>query len=513
MAGETVVLRFRTDATGAIRGIEAVGSASGRTAEKIRLDNEAIRSSTHKTTGEFGSMEKGAGRLRGSVALVAGALGFGALTVGLKDVVQAGVKWQEQQAQLQSAMKATNTLTKANSRALDEHAAALSTRGGFGEPANIQALTRLLTVTGSVTKANRDLGLATDAARRFHLPFLSTVRAISMAEAGRTTGLTRLGIAVKKGMTGQEALAALQGKVAGATTAYSKTAAGALSNATNAVDNAGRQISVALLPYIAKLATWFAQNLPKAIKTTIAAVKDVIAWFKQHKDIAIALGVAIGVLITALVGLRILRGITALWVAFDAAMTANPIGLVVVAVAAVAGGLVLLYERSRTFRDVLRTVGHVAATIFNGIRKEVDHIWHRIQAIIGAAQDVANALNVGPLGGGTTTTGHGTAAQHRTVLQKLHQAAGFAGAPAAPKQSLPGHAGRNFLRKEAVQTIGSQRNNSIVQPGSAAGMGSGAGFGVIQLNHKTMLGTRVIAEDTTHYALKQNALSGAFAGS
>jgi len=63
-----------------------------------------------------------------------------------------------------------------------------------------------------------------------------------------------------------------------------------------------------------------------------------------------------------------------------------------------------------------------------------------------------------------------------------------------------------------VQHIGAQRNNSIVQSGSAAGMGAGDGFGVIQLNHKTMLGNRVIAENTTHYALKRNALSGAFAG-
>ncbi|MFE7462248.1 phage tail tape measure protein [Nocardiopsis terrae] len=54
---------------------------------------------------------------------------------------------------------------------------------------------------------------------------------------------------------------------------------------------------------------------------------------------------------------KIVRGATALWTgaqwALNAALTANPIGLVVVAIAALVGGIVLAWKRSETFRDIV----------------------------------------------------------------------------------------------------------------------------------------------------------------
>lgn len=171
-------------------------------------------------------------------------------------------------------------------------------------------------------------------------------------------------------------------------------------------------------------------------------------------------------------------------------MAANPISLVIIAIGALIGGLVLLYEHSKTFRDIVQAVGRAGAAAFEwivGAVKSVIHwiggaigtinkdwpgvravlmapfnavkaivlwIWSKIQDIISAAGKVANALNPlpGPLGGGTSITGTGTPAQRHQAQVKLHQQGGFAGAPAAPPApsaaphagaSRPGH--RNVL--------------------------------------------------------------------
>jgi hypothetical protein len=369
-----------SEAKATVAGVREEYEATGTAATRVGEKSEAAGV---KGNAAFGGMEKSSKALHKTLLLVGGAIGLGALKVGIDDLVKAGTNYQEQQAQLSSALKGINPLIGASaiawrhhgddliaaqrkqahaqaeqSRSLAETADKASTRGGFSEPENIQALTRLITTTGSASKAIRDMGLATDVARRFHLPFLSSVRAVAMAEAGRTTSLTRLGIAVQKGMTGQQALAMLQGKVAGATSAFGKTAAGAMSNASNAIDNAGRAVSVSLLPYIAKLAGWFAAKLPSAISKTITWVKGAIGWFDKHKAAAKALEVGLGFLVGAFTALFILTKVRAMFIALDIAMAENPIALVVIAVAALAAGLVYCWNHFKTFRTVVSAVWH-----------------------------------------------------------------------------------------------------------------------------------------------------------
>ena len=50
-------------------------------------------------------MEKGTNRLKGAVGSLAGTVGITGLAFGIKDVVEAGEKWQFQQAQLTNALE------------------------------------------------------------------------------------------------------------------------------------------------------------------------------------------------------------------------------------------------------------------------------------------------------------------------------------------------------------------------------------------------------------------------
>jgi len=116
-----------------------------------------------------------------------------------------------------------------------------------------------------------------------------------------------------------------------------------------AFSQASESIGMALLPAVEAL-------LPIVIKFA--------DWASQNTEIIIGLAAAIGGLSAAIVVANFAMkawaaaqaiATAAQW-AFNAALTANPIGIVVVAVAALAAGLVLLYRRFETVRNIVKAL-------------------------------------------------------------------------------------------------------------------------------------------------------------
>lgn len=77
----------------------------------------------------------------------------------------------------------------------------------------------------------------------------------------------------------------------------------------------------------------------------------------------------------------------------NAALTANPIGLIIVGLVALGAGLVLAYKKSETFRKVVdgafRAVKNAASSAFNWVRAN----WPKIQAIVTAPIKSAMAVS------------------------------------------------------------------------------------------------------------------------
>jgi len=116
-----------------------------------------------------------------------------------------------------------------------------------------------------------------------------------------------------------------------------------------AFSQASESIGMALLPAVEAL-------LPIVIKFA--------DWASQNTEIIIGLAAAIGGLSAAIVVANFAMkawaaaqaiATAAQW-AFNAALTANPIGIVVVAVAALVAGLVLLYRRFETVRNIVKAL-------------------------------------------------------------------------------------------------------------------------------------------------------------
>lgn len=170
--------------------------------------------------------------------------------------------------------------------------------------------------------------------------------------------------------------------------------------------------------------------IPK-LETVMTATESVVGWFGKNQTTAKALGIGVGVLAAAFIGTSIamkaynvVQGIskvltgestaattlqaaalgaqkvalavsTAAQWAFNAAMDANPIGLVVVGIAALVAGVIYAYNHFETFRNIVNGVwswlkGAVVTTI-NFVKDHWQLILEVITGPIGMAVGVISS--------------------------------------------------------------------------------------------------------------------------
>lgn len=83
-----------------------------------------------------------------------------------------------------------------------------------------------------------------------------------------------------------------------------------------------------------------------------------IEQIKKYKEELIGVGIVLGTYVTGLAAIKIATAAwTAVQWALNAALNANPIGLIVLAIAAVVGGLIYAYKHFEGFREVVDNVG------------------------------------------------------------------------------------------------------------------------------------------------------------
>ena len=169
-----------------------------------------------------------------------------------------------------------------------------------------------------------------------------------------------------------------------------------------AIQGIGRNLKVDLLdpivqklmPYLNQAAAWVTENLP-AIKQKVfeigSTLKTVVEWVQKLSPLLAAVGTAIAGL--ALVGFiqnfKAIISATKLWTAaqwlLNAAMSANPIALVVIAIAALVAAFVVLWNKSEAFRNfwigLWDKVKAVASTAWEAITGFFSAAWDTIKAV------------------------------------------------------------------------------------------------------------------------------------
>lgn len=172
-------------------------------------------------------------------------------------------------------------------------------------------------------------------------------------------------------------------------------------------------IIIKLTPALASLAGYLAQHTG-AVKAATAAVA---AFLVVQKAAATATAIqAAGSLIKYIQTIKIVTTLTKVWTgvqaAFNLVLDANPIGLVVVAIAALAAGFIYAYKHSQTFRDIVQgalhgivVAGQAVASFFTGVvwpalvtafnaikgaalflwHNVFEPVWHGIMAVVNVA--------------------------------------------------------------------------------------------------------------------------------
>jgi len=307
------------------------------------------------------------------VAGAGAAIGVGAVVVVLGKAAKAAMEAEKSATRMNTQLSALGKNTPAVKKNIDATVTSMAAMSGFDDEDLQDAFTRIVRSTGNVKTAlgPQGLALAMDIARAKGIDAAKAAEIVAKAQDGQTGALKKLGVEVTKGMTGQQALAAAQKTFAGQAEAYGKTAAGAQERFGVAIEGVQEKIGAKLLPILTQLMNWVSANMP-AIEGAISKVasafddafniaKTIFDFLKANHQIIIALAAGLGTVTVAWGAYTLAtkgwaaatRIATAVQLAFNGSMLANPIGIVVIAVAALVAALVLLYQKNETVRKVI----------------------------------------------------------------------------------------------------------------------------------------------------------------
>jgi hypothetical protein len=265
----------------------------------------------------------------------------------------------------------------------------------------------------------------------------------------------------------------------GGSAAAARRAAGPQADLTQAYDKLLKAVGPLIQKGIAPLVTWMAKGVTiltdwvSHFDVVIDAAKNGWKWIKQNADVFEDLAIGIGsstaaflianptviaygasLAADAIIGgtLALVTGaLTAAQWLLNAAMTANPIGLIIVAVGALIGGLIYAYHHSEKFRAILAGIGSVAGTlidIFVGLGKAIigaftfnrDLIKEGIIQSAGAINEIKEKGFSGIFNKGYDSSIKASEVADRE--EKIKQAATQVGAGKPGKQGAPGKLGK-----------------------------------------------------------------------
>ena len=319
-------------------------------------------------------------------AALPAAAAVGALGLAAFDAAKGAMEDAAAQEMLAKAIGKNTNATDAQIAANEDWISQQGKLLGIADDDLRPALSRLVTQTGSLTKAQEGAALAMDIAAATGKPLSTVTEAIAKAYGGNTAALAKLdpklkGL-IKGGLDAEGAMSVLADTFGGAATTNANTAQGQFQRLQLSLSETKETIGAALLPIIEKIlpvltsfGNWASENT--AVFLTVAGVIGGIAAAILLINGAITVWTA---LTTAF---------TAVQTVFNAVLAMNPVTLIVVGVLALIAALVIAYKRFEGFRNIVDTVFQFITGAVSG---SIDLIKGYFSTLLGFYKSIFNTI-------------------------------------------------------------------------------------------------------------------------
>lgn len=349
------------------------GSAAW-TRDTAKLDQvEAAQARVNKETERYLALQASAGKGVGRAGIAAAGGGIaavgvvGAAVVGYESV-KAALSDETAMALLRNAISKTKQSWAEYAPVL-ENVEGQMRKLGYADKDTAAAAQRLTSALHDPAKALNLVGLAANIARARHIDLATATGYVAKITTGHIGTLGRLGLASKDAagntLTTRQAVQALAKSYGDAATAYGTTLQGKWEIFKAQAEHVAAQIGTRLIPMLSDLLTEFMDLAHWLNENVVPTLKVLAGFYQDHAKLinALALG-----LLAAVAAFKLVTGAIAL---MNLVMDANPVVLVVAAVAALAAGFIYAYHHSETFRRIvdatfsaLKTAALDAARVF-----------------------------------------------------------------------------------------------------------------------------------------------------
>jgi hypothetical protein len=338
----------------------------GRAVYTLETDNTKLDAGIDKSKAKTEGFSK-------TAAMAAGVLA-GTLASGLADAARAAAEEEVGIARLAQAVDNAGGSWERDGERIEDLITKRQ-RLSFSDDELRASLADLTIATGSVDEAMKRQALAMDLARAKNISLEAASKLMGRVTDENIKVFSRLGIQVEKGTTATELFAIVQGKTAGAAEAYANTTQGGIDRLSNAFDNLKEMVGGALGPLQGVIAM-----LP-GLQSGFMLVTGTLGPF------VLDLIRSRGALVAKLAILNPITIATKAWAVAQAALnlvlSANPIAIVVLALAGLAAGLKYAYDNSAEFREIVQ---HLFNWLGN-LLKPLGWVWDRVM-------DLARALGL-----------------------------------------------------------------------------------------------------------------------
>jgi hypothetical protein len=319
------------------------------------FDSKGIKSAIN----EFKSLEGAGAKAQFALkkAAIPAAAAIGGLAVVIGDATKAAIEDAKAQALLAQAITNNTLAGEANIKVAEAFIESTMMSAAVADDELRPALASLVQVTGEMTSAQDGLTLALDVAAATGVDLGTATDAIAKAYGGNTKALGTLLPSVreliKEGASLDEVFAAVAGTVGGSAAVAANSAEGQMKRLSLTIGETKESIGAAFLPILERL-------LPVLQKFAV--------YVQNNTDKVLAVMAVVGSFAGAILALNaVMKVITVTQLALNLAMAANPIGLVVTAVALLVAGFGVLVAKTGSVKNAFATMGNFIIGIFENI--------------------------------------------------------------------------------------------------------------------------------------------------